>query len=59
MLIVISGFIDNPKALHAKLEIAQCSHNETSTKSPLIIERKKLKATQMPSWQRVIPGMFR
>lgn len=59
MFIIISGFTGEPKATNTHFNLMQCSHIESNGKSPLIIERKKLKTSQMPSWQRVIPGMFR
>lgn len=58
LFIIISGFTGNPKASVAPLKTVQCS-NDASIKRPLAVERKKMKTSQIPSWQRVIPGMFR
>ena len=58
LFIIISGFTDTPKILISQSNSVQSS-NESSSKQPSIFEGKKLKAKQMPNWQRVIPGMFR
>jgi hypothetical protein len=58
LLMVIWGYSTSPTKLISPSESVLCK-NESAIKQPLALDRKKLKSKQIPSWQRVIPGMFR
>jgi hypothetical protein len=58
LFIIISVSKTDQKKLISLSESVLCK-NESVIKQPLVLDRKKLKSKQMPSWQRVIPGMFR